>query len=223
MTDAATETPISPFALPDMPAPTGDEPIIAISPVAMETVLGIRAAEEDPDALGLRIEVTGVSGVEFTYDLSFDELANAEDDDEITDLETIKVIVPAASVDRLRGSVLDLPRSGSQGGLVIRNPNRPDPLAGVVLDLDGSIADKVGQLLEQAINPALAAHGGFATLVGVDDDNKVYITMGGGCQGCSMSRQTLTEGIQSQIMAALPEVPEVVDATDHAGGENPFY
>ena len=38
-----------------------------------------------------------------------------------------------------------------------------------------------------------------------------------------MSRMTLTEGIQRTILTALPEVVEVVDATDHTAGENPFF
>ncbi len=197
--------------------------IIDITPAAMETVLGIRAEEDDPDALGLRIEITGTRGVDFVYDLSFDELANAADDDIITQVGDIRVVVPADTVDRLRGSVLDLPRAAGQGGLVIRNPNRPDPLAGVELHLEGTVAERVQQLLEQSVNPSLAAHGGFATLVGVDDEQKVYLTLGGGCQGCSMSRMTITEGIDRAIREAIPEVTEIVDATDHTAGENPFY
>ena len=84
------------------------------------------------------------------------------------------------------------------------------------------MAEKVTTLLEQRINPSLAAHGGFATLVGVDGTT-VFVTMGGGCQGCSMSAATLTEGIKVSILDAIPEVTDVIDATDHAAGENPFY
>jgi Fe/S biogenesis protein NfuA len=47
--------------------------------------------------------------------------------------------------------------------------------------------------------------------------------MGGGCQGCAMSAMTLREGIQTAILAAVPEITEVVDTTDHGSGENPFY
>ena len=132
-------------------------------------------------------------------------------------------MVPAATVDRLRGSELDLPRSSGQGGLVIRNPNRPDPLAGVEVELTGELPDKVMQLLEQAVNPALATHGGVATLVGVDDDNNVFVHMGGGCQGCAASAATLREGIRRSIKEAIPEVNDVIDATDHSAGENPYY
>jgi Fe/S biogenesis protein NfuA len=38
-----------------------------------------------------------------------------------------------------------------------------------------------------------------------------------------MSQATLTEGIQKAILEAIPEVTEVIDATDHAAGDNPFY
>ena len=55
------------------------------------------------------------------------------------------------------------------------------------------------------------------------DDATVYVSMGGGCQGCAMSQATLTEGIRASILEAIPEVTEVVDATDHSAGENPFY
>ena len=81
---------------------------------------------------------------------------------------------------------------------------------------------KIEQLLEKTVNPMLASHGGFATLIGVDT-HTAYVTMGGGCQGCSMSQATLTEGIQRAIVEAVPEITDVVDATDHSAGDNPFY
>jgi Fe/S biogenesis protein NfuA len=204
-------------------ATSSTEIVLAVSDAAMSTVLGIRAEEPDPDALGLRVEVTGSKGSEYTYDLCFHELAAVADDDVIYTVGELTVVIPADSVDALRGAELDLPRASGQGGLVIRNPNRADPLAGIQIELTGDIAEQVAQLLEQSVNPALASHGGYATLVGVDDDNNVYVTMGGGCQGCSASAATLKDGIRSAIMEHIPEVREVVDATDHAAGENPFY
>ena len=38
-----------------------------------------------------------------------------------------------------------------------------------------------------------------------------------------MSAQTLQTGIREQILEVIPEVTEVVDVTDHAAGDNPFY
>lgn len=198
--------------------------IMTVSEDALATVLGIRDQEDDPQNLALRVEITGANGAEFAYDLSFEELTAAAEDDHIFEVDGgLKVMVPDATVDRLRGAVLDLPRAGTKSGLVIRNPNRPDPLAGIDVELTGELPEKVTQLLEQAVNPALGSHGGFASLVGVDEHNNVYVTMGGGCQGCAASAATLREGIRRSIKEAIPEVAEVIDATDHSAGENPFY
>ena len=212
------------MTITDTPTPTdGGTLVLSISDAALGTVLGIRDQEDDAEALGLRVEITGSKGAEFTYDLGFEELTSADADTLVEQAAGgLKVMIPAATVENLRGSVLDLSRAGAQGGLVIRNPNRPDPLAGVDLELTGDVAERVTQLLDQAINPALGSHGGYATLVGVDGE-VVYVTMGGGCQGCAASAATLREGIRRSILDAIPEVTDVVDATDHDAGENPFY
>lgn len=38
-----------------------------------------------------------------------------------------------------------------------------------------------------------------------------------------MTQMTLTQGIQVQLNAAIPEIGNVIDVTDHASGDNPFY
>jgi len=197
--------------------------VMIVTDAARETVLEIRAKEDDADGLGLRVEVTGISGVDYTYDLSLEPVAEAADDDHVHMTDGLAVIIPANSVDSMRGATLDLPSVAGQGGLVIRNPNRPNPLGDMgQLELTGDAADKVRVLLAERINPALAAHGGFAELVGVEDD-RAFVTMGGGCQGCAMSAATLREGITKAILEAIPEITEVVDNTDHDQGENPYY
>ncbi|HTY80275.1 MAG TPA: NifU family protein [Candidatus Bathyarchaeia archaeon] len=81
---------------------------------------------------------------------------------------------------------------------------------------------KVQDLIDSTINPAVAGHGGFVQLVEVKD-NKVYLMMGGGCQGCGAADVTLKAGIERLIKEELPEVEEVLDATDHSAGTNPYY
>lgn len=198
--------------------------VLTVTEPAQEKILELRAQEDEPDALGLRIEVTGVRGVEYTYDLTFDPVADADpgSGDVVEEQGGLSVIIPANSLDALSGATLDLPTTGGQAGLVLRNPNRPDPLSGAHLELSGTVAERVQQLLDQQINPSLAMHGGFAGLDRVEDD-KVYVTMGGGCQGCAVSAMTLREGIARSIQEAIPEVAEVVDVTDHALGENPYF
>jgi Fe/S biogenesis protein NfuA len=197
--------------------------VLTVTETARDKILALRAQEDEPETLGLRIEVTGVQGVEYTYDLAFDPLAEADEaaGDVVEEQGDLPVIIPGDSVDSLRGATLDVPSSG-QEGLVLRNPNRPDPLSGAHIELTGTVEEKVRQLLDGQINPALAMHGGFAALDHVEDDS-VYVTMGGGCQGCAVSAMTLREGIARAIKEAIPEVTDVIDTTDHALGENPYY
>ena len=206
----------------DEPEGVADDAVLVVAENALGKVLDVRNGEENPETLALRVEVTGVNGVDYTYDLAFEAIDELEGEHHLYRQKELTIAVPAGSVDQLLGAVLDLPSSGSQGGLVIRNPNRPNPLAGRNLELTGDLAERVTQLIAEAINPGLAAHGGFTSLVGVED-TKVFLSMGGGCQGCSLSAATMVQGIQSAIKEAIPEVTEVIDVTDHTAGDNPFY
>ena len=223
MTDTAAPTQAPEEASAEAGAAPGEE-ILIVTDAARTAVLTIRDREEDGDTLGLRVEVTGTAGVDYAYDLTLDPLADAAPDDHLHTSDGLTVVVPDASISRLRGSTLDVPSIPGQGGLVIRNPNRPNPLGEMGrLELTGTIGEKVQQLLDSAVNPALASHGGFASLVEVNDDDSVVVTMGGGCQGCSMSQATLSDGIKRAIMEAIEEVTDVIDVTDHEAGENPYF
>jgi Fe/S biogenesis protein NfuA len=88
--------------------------------------------------------------------------------------------------------------------------------------MSADLMTKVQELIDSTINPAVAGHGGFVQLVDVKD-NKVYLQMGGGCQGCGAADVTLKAGIERLIKEELPEIEEVLDSTDHAAGTNPYY
>jgi len=85
-----------------------------------------------------------------------------------------------------------------------------------------SLKDRVQVLLDEEINPSVASHGGHVRLIEVEDD-VAYIEMGGGCQGCGMSAVTLKQGIEHTIFSHIPEITRVLDTTDHAAGNNPYY
>ncbi len=88
------------------------------------------------------------------------------------------------------------------------------------LSSDAGVAIK--QLLDERINPSIASHGGHIALVDVKE-NQVFVRLEGGCQGCGMADVTLKQGVATEIMAMVPEITDVLDVTDHAGGENPYY
>ncbi len=84
------------------------------------------------------------------------------------------------------------------------------------------LRDRIQELIDNSINPAVAGHGGYIELLDVKE-NTVYLRMGGGCQGCGAADVTLKAGIERMIFEEVPEVTEVLDVTDHASGGNPYY
>jgi len=87
--------------------------------------------------------------------------------------------------------------------------------------MDG-VEELISQLFAEHINPALASHGGYVQLVKVEGHD-VYVEMGGGCQGCASAKATMQHGVENAIRRVAPQVRKIIDATDHASGENPYY
>ena len=196
-----------------------EEPTLVVSDEAIEAILGIRANEPDAEELALTVAITGVRNVQFVYELTFIQVEDATDDDVLQRFGDLPVVVRADSVERLEGATITV----RDGGLAIDNPNSPTPTIGSGDAVtDGPVADRIRQVLEQQINPAIASHGGYAELVAVEGDT-AYLRMGGGCQGCGLAQVTLSQGIEVAIKDAVEEIEQVIDVTDHASGDNPYY
>ena len=78
------------------------------------------------------------------------------------------------------------------------------------------------QVLDERINPSIASHGGHISLIDVKDD-RAYVRLEGGCQGCGMADVTLKQGVEVEIKNVVPNIIAVLDVTDHAEGSNPYY
>ena len=194
--------------------------IITITDDALAELVKLRDSEEDAASLGLRLEIVSGPGEEFKYDLSFEIVTQAAFSDEVRTINGLKIIIPLASFEHINGGTLDY---SERQGLIIRNPNKP-PVAmieGLVNDDEFSAA--IETVISVDVNPALASHGGFVTFVGHDTEGVAYLTMGGGCHGCSMSKMTMLEGVQTTLIEQVPGVLKVRDITDHAAGANPYY
>ena len=112
---------------------------------------------------------------------------------------------------RVAKTVRDLIRSGVNPLVV---PSRRK------IGSEEKIFEKVRAVLEKDVNPFIAAHGGRVDVTSVKGST-VYLTMDGGCQGCAAAASTMKGGVESAILSQVPEVSEVLDATDHAGGSHP--
>jgi Fe/S biogenesis protein NfuA len=204
-------------------------PVLSVTDAALTKVLELRTDDPDPESLALWVEVNGTSGGAYTYDMYFQAADNAAPDDWIGVQSGLTIVVPSESVPKLVGSVLDLNRDLLAGGMSIQNPNLPPAppqaspaMTGPPPDLSGDVAQRVIQVLDHQINPSIAAHGGRADLVAVDDET-AYLRLSGGCAGCGMAAVTLSQGIEVAIKESVPEIVKIIDVTDHAAGTNPYY
>jgi Fe-S cluster biogenesis protein NfuA len=87
---------------------------------------------------------------------------------------------------------------------------------------DAEIRSVVQELLDREVNRSIASHGGRISIVDVREGN-LFIAMSGGCQGCAASSVTLRKGLEVMVRKVAPEIVDIVDTTDHAAGEKPFY
>jgi len=185
--------------------------MIEVTESARQQILEILSSQEDDT--GLRLSIAGRGPRGFEYEITLLQEKDKEAGDVSVPGHGFLLLVDGAHVDSLRGARLDFVQEGNGMGFKIDNPN---PL------WNDALAQRVQQVLDQDINPGVASHGGFVTLLDVRD-NKAYIRLGGGCQGCGMADVTLKQGIEVAIRNAVPEIEEVLDSTDHASGSNPYY
>lgn len=135
------------------------------------------------------------------------------------------VSISGSAVTLTGDNVESWPAIGKEIGGVIREQIKSGEPAveEEVMDIgDADLFTQVNLLIKNDVNPSIAAHGGVITLHSVND-GKAFVTMGGGCQGCTASSITLKQGVESYIVAKVDGVNEIVDMTDHSEGENPYY
>ena len=173
--------------------------------------------EGDLEALRIGVEGTPVAP---RFELTLVNRADRRDDEREVDLGDLKVLVAEDSLDRLDGATVDFVERPNESGFEIRPAGDARPATPAAPT--GPLADRVREVLDSQVNPAIAAHGGKIDLVDVRD-TEIYLEMSGGCQGCAMSRMTLRQGVERTLRQSVPEITAVHDVTDHAGGVNPYF
>jgi Fe/S biogenesis protein NfuA len=189
------------------------EPILNVTDAAADKIRAAKGSEGSDD-VALRV-MAREDGAKFRYELKLVATDSKDADDSVVHLDGVDLYLDSESAPRLRGATLDYVEDITGSGLKFDNPNQTalggHPLAG-----------RVQAVLDDRVNPGLAAHGGVVSLVDIQE-SRVVLSFGGGCQGCGMADLTMKEGVSAQLKEQIPEISEVVDATDHAAGENPYY
>ena len=170
------------------------------------------------DAVGIRLSAVAAGTPKADARLEFAEHGDLLGDEWEVQCEGFMLYVDALSVRFLEDAQIDFSSTQTGGQLTIRAPR----IKGEVPAGDASLFDRVQWLLDSEINPQLASHKGRVALDSIDADGVVYLRFGGGCHGCGMADVTLKQGIEKTLMAKLPEVTAVRDATDHDSGTAPY-
>ena len=179
----------------------------------------IRALLKDKDPRTWGVMIPDQAG---TYiHLPLIDLSTLPSIDEVEFVEDLKVVldrsgeeVEEVSVDFVDGGVLS-------SVFEVKAAKPMGPAAGKLNGADPAV-QKILEVLEKEINPAIASHGGYAKLLDYKD-GKVYLFMGGGCQGCHGVDATLKMGIETRLKEVVPEISGIIDQTDHAAGTNPYF
>jgi Fe/S biogenesis protein NfuA len=168
----------------------------------------------------LRIRVSGPQSAP-RFDLTLVDPSERVDDERSIDGGGFDVFVLEEDMAMLDGADVDYVERVNESGFEVKPAKLPDTAAPSEDAPSGPIADRVREVLDVQVNPAIAAHGGMISLVNVEETD-IYVEMSGGCQGCALSRATLRQGVERMLREAVPELTAVHDVTDHASGENPY-
>ena len=184
---------------------------------ARDTVRKFLQANEDTK-YAVRIRVASPSPLDPRYEILMIEPDEKSAEDVVFDGDGFDVVMEPESAKLLDGARVDWIETTNGSGFKVENPNLA--LIGSK-PLQGPLADRVLQVIDQFVNPGVAQHGGQVTLVEVRD-KIVYLQRGGGCQGCGMASVTLSQGIERILREQVPEIEGIVDVTNHSDGPNPY-
>lgn len=191
--------------------------MLTITPAARDYFA--RLLEQQPDGTNLRLRSIKAGTPEADVELTYCLRGNEQAADQPVDCQSFVLFVDSGSAETLDGAMIDFESNAMGGELSIRAPG----LKGQRPAEDAPLRERVEWVLQARINPMVASHGGMVGLVEVTADGDVVLQFGGGCHGCGMVDVTLKQGIETTLRQEIPEVRQVVDATDHASGENPYY
>jgi Fe/S biogenesis protein NfuA len=192
--------------------------MITFTDRAREMVLSFMD-ENEAEGQALRIHMAPGSPLAPRFELTLVTKSDEGPEDQSVDAGGFAVLIRKDTAPRLEGATVDFVERLTESGFEIKTvPGAGGEPEGPT----GEIAERVRAVLDEQVNPGVAAHGGAINLIDVQG-TEIFLEMTGGCQGCAMSRLTLRQGVERMIRDAVPEVTEIHDTTDHTAGTSPFF
>lgn len=177
------------------------------------------AGQESP-GIGIRIFIEKPGTPYAECCMAYCATGEQEEADVKRDCDGFSAWIEGKSLPYLEDAVIDYSKDRMGGQLTFKAPRSKVPNLGP----NASIEERINHVLVAEINPGLASHGGFVSLLElVDEDKTAVLQFGGGCQGCSAVDMTLKQGVERVLLEHIPELEKVIDTTDHTNRENAFY
>jgi Fe/S biogenesis protein NfuA len=182
--------------------------MIEFTETARERILHFLETQKTQGVTALRL-----AGTSFEHKLWLVRPGDRQETDQVFDAGGFEVFMDPASAKGFEGVTVDFVEGEMESGFRVVRPN---------LSWDDPLSQKVQDALDEYVNPGVAGHGGSVGLERVDGDT-AYLNLSGGCQGCGSADVTLQHGIERILHERVPEIKNIIDATDHDAGENPYY
>lgn len=190
---------------------------IKISPAAVEYLQSLLKKQDKQTAVRMFVLRPGTMEAETC--LAYCKKGAEQADDLKLDGLPFTFYIEKKSEKFLLDANIDFEKEKMGGQLTIRAPNSKMKK----LTADSSIEEKINYVLYTEINPSLASHGGFVSLVEVINNSIAVLRFGGGCQGCGMIDVTLKSGVEKTLKSNIAELAEIRDITDHSDNSNAYY
>jgi Fe-S cluster biogenesis protein NfuA len=78
-----------------------------------------------------------------------------------------------------------------------------------LLERQVAMEEKIRQIIEKKIRPALKMDGGDIDFMGLDGNN-VKVRLKGACHGCPSAAMTLQMGVLRALKAEIPEIENII-------------
>lgn len=167
----------------------------------------------------IRIFVVNPGTLEAECGISYCEKNEVSKNDVVLDFIEFKVYIEKTFFPYLKDSEIDLVKDNLNSQIIFKAPYVKNQLYN---SNNFSLFDKINMLLDREINPNLAAHKGHVKLLKITDNNYALLQFTGGCNGCSMIKNTLKENIEKVLLKNFPEIRGTIDITQHKYGNHSY-
>jgi Fe/S biogenesis protein NfuA len=189
------------------------EPVyLVLKECAIRYFIGL-LQEDGTVGVGLRLSIhlphTDKASVNLVYCYTGEEVCS----DVLISGRLFTLYIEKGSIYALRCAVITYTEIGK---LVIKAPNMR-----VITSLkDATLKKMVTDVLKTIINPMLASHGGFVTIVDITRDKILLLEFGGNCGDCGLLGVTMEQTIKKVILKKFPSIKKIIEYKK--GVHNPY-